>query len=107
VSTGLYILVPTDSSLANGKVRQHSGVVERAGNISRELVEDFDIPRKTIISQLGNMLGGAASAISGYEIDSVTVNLGIDAKGSIGVLSAGLTAAFEVIFAVIFAPKEP
>lgn len=99
-STGLYVLVPTDSSLAEGEVRQHrGGIAERAGSISRELIEDIDIPWKTITSQIGNMLGSTAAAISGYEIDSVTVKLGIDAKGSIGVVSAGLTAAFEVKFA--------
>lgn len=51
-----------------------------------------------IMAQVSNMLATSDAAIKGYEVEAVTVKIGIDAEGSLGVITVGGNAGFEVTF---------
>ena len=50
------------------------------------------------MAQVSNMLATSDAAIKGYEVEAVTVKIGIDAEGSLGVITVGGNAGFEVTF---------
>ncbi|MBV8369578.1 MAG: hypothetical protein JO036_11715 [Candidatus Eremiobacteraeota bacterium] len=98
--SGLWVLVATDSPAGTeGRLEEQSlDVAAKARTVARELLPNIADTWASVTTQLGNMLSATRASVKGFDVDAVTVKLGIDGKGSIGVVSAGVSAAFEVTF---------
>lgn len=100
-SNGLWVLVPERKTETHrDEIREHGLVTalpEKARAVTRELVGDVQESWAEVTRQIGSMLQ-ATAPVEGYELTSVTVKLGMDGKGSIGVVSAGVSAGFEITF---------
>jgi len=95
------VLVPDGKVEASSEDLREQGLMstipDQASAVTRELVEDVQESWAAVTRQIGDMLQATASP-NGYEVKTVTVKLGVDGKGSIGVITAGLTAGFEITF---------
>jgi hypothetical protein len=97
---GLWVLVNVGAPAFTGRdevLKEHS-ITDQASQIGRKLIEEAGDTWGAVTTQLSNMLLHTSSAINDYQIESITIQLGIDGHGNIGVVQAGLSASFEITF---------
>jgi hypothetical protein len=98
-TTGLWILVPDAGSRKREYEAQEQGFgTGKATEVTRELLGNAEETWRELTQQLGAMLTATSDAIGNYQLESVTVKLGMDGKGSLGVVTAGVSASFEIKF---------
>jgi len=79
-------------------VLEQQSFVPDVGNVVRTKLRNAADGWTEVLREIGTMLEASGTAIKNYEIDSVTVKIGFDAKGSLGVVAVGGTASFEAKF---------
>jgi hypothetical protein len=108
MTNGKFILmVPTDHVNDNSEFRDREGGETHSLKAIRDFfvgTEELDVERvaaslEDCLSKLGNVLENLQSkTIGDWEVDTISVSLGISTEGSIGLVSAGMEGSIEVGF---------
>src|ERR1700737_4412283 len=91
----LAVLLPRS---AEPEVLEVQSLLPSATDVVRTKIKDAGKAWNDVIQEVSAVLATSKATISGYDVDSVTVKIGIDAKGNLGVIAVGGTASFEVKF---------
>lgn len=91
----LFVLLPRVIPTPELEVQS---LVPSAADVIRKSVAGTNETWKQLTAQISTLLANSSAAVAGYEIADVTVKIGFDAKGNLGVVAVGGNASFEVKF---------
>jgi hypothetical protein len=90
----LFVLLPREAP----RELEVQSLLPSATDVIRKSVPGTGETWKELTAQISSLLANSSSVVAGYEITDVTVKIGFDAKGNLGVIAVGGNASFEVKF---------
>jgi hypothetical protein len=94
-SDRLAVLLPRSGEPGTLEVQS---LIPNAMDVVRIKIQDVGKAWNEVMQEVSAVLATSENTLAGYDIDSITVKIGIDAKGNLGVIAVGGTASFEVKF---------
>lgn len=66
--------------------------------LSRKIATNIEDQLERLADNVAAVIAAVGDKVSGYGLDTVEVEVAVDAKGEFGIASAGVNASFKLVF---------